>query len=128
MGVSMKIIEGDFAGSSGRIINAAFQGSIFEIKTGMIGTTKFKIPKDIETIKLLNKDEQRTIGQLIVLILLALTIFGLIIAIPLFVIWKRIDFTIGVKTKDGRKFVAQGDASDWKIVKKYIGLGTLNSF
>ena len=124
----MKIIEGDFAGSSGRIINAAFQGSIFEIKTGMIGTTKFKIPKDIETIKLLNKDEQRTIGQLIVLILLALTIFGLIIAIPLFVIWKRIDFTIGVKTKDGRKFVAQGDANDWKVVKKFIGLGTLYSF
>ncbi|MFH0801429.1 MAG: hypothetical protein V2A78_03460 [bacterium] len=124
----MKIIEGDFVGSNGRIINAVFQGPIFEIKSGILETTKYKIPKDIEIIKLLNKDEKRTIGQLISLILFAATILGLIIAIPLFVIWKRIDFTIGVKTKDGKKFVAQGDASDWNIVKKYIGLGSLDSF
>ncbi len=124
----MKIIEGDFVGNKGRIINAAFQGAIFEIQSGVISTTKYKIPKDIETIKLLNKDEKRTAGQLIVLIILGITIIGLLLAIPLFVIWKRIDFTIGVKTKDGKKFVAQGDASDWSIVKKFVGLGSMDSF
>jgi hypothetical protein len=124
----MQIIEGDFSGSKGRVINDVFQGPIFEIRSGIIGTQKYKIPKDIETIKLLNKDEKRTAGQLIILIILAITIVGLLLAIPLFVIWKRIDFTIGVKTKDGKKFVAQGDAADWKIIKKFVGLGSLDSF
>ena len=124
----MKIIEGDFVGNKGRIINAAFQGAIFEIQSGVISATKYKIPKDIETIKLINKDEKRTVWQLIVLIILGITIIGLLLAIPLFVIWKRIDFTIGVKTKDGKKFIAQGDASDWNVVKKFVGLGSMDSF
>lgn len=123
----MKIIEGDFFGSKCCVRKVVFQGAIFEIRSGIIGTQKYKIPKDIETIKLLNKDEQRTVGQLIILIILAITIIGLL-AIPFFVIWKRIDFTIGVKTKDGKKFIAQGNAADWKIVKKFIGLGSLDSF
>ena len=124
----MKIIEGDFVGNKGRIINYAFQGAIFEIHSGIISAIKYKIPKDIETIKLLNKDEKRTVGQLIVLIILGITIIGLLLAIPLFFIWKRIDFTIGVKTKDGKKFIAQGDASDWNVVKKFVGLGSMDSF
>jgi len=124
----MKIIEGDFVGNKGRIINYAFQGAIFEIQSGVISATKYKIPKDIETIKLINKDEKRTVWQLIVLIILGITIIGLLLAIPLFVIWKRIDFTIGVKTKDGKKFIAQGDASDWNVVKKFVGLGSMDSF
>jgi len=123
----MKIIEGDFSGSKCLVRKVVFQGAIFEIRSGIIGTQKYKIPKDIETIKLLNKDEQRTVGQLIILIILAITIIGLL-AIPFFVIWKRIDFTIGVKTKDGKKFIAQGDAADWKIIKKFVGLGSLDSF
>ena len=33
-----------------------------------------------------------------------------------------------VKTKDGKKFIAQGDASEWRILKKYVGSGSLDSF
>lgn len=124
----MKIIEGDFAGSTGRVVNAVLKGPIFEIKSGIMQSTSFRIPKDIETLKLLNKDEQRTAGQLAIIIIFAITLYGLIIAIPLFILWKRIDFTIGVKTKDGKKFIAQGDASDWKLAKKFIGLGAMETF
>lgn len=124
----MKIIEGDFAGSTGRVVNAVLKGPIFEIKSGIMQATSFRIPKDIETLKLLNKDEQRTAGQLAIIIIFAITLYGLIIAIPLFILWKRIDFTIGVKTKDGKKFIAQGDASDWKLAKKFIGLGAMETF
>lgn len=124
----MKIIEGDYSGKKARVINAAFQGPVFQIWTGMIETKKYRIPQDIETVKLLNKDEKRTVVQLVILIILAVTIIGLVLAIPLFVIWKRIDFTFGVKTKDGKKFIAQGDASEWRILKKYVGLGSLDSF
>lgn len=124
----MKVIEGDFAGSQGRIVNAAFQGSVIEIRTGMVSTEKFKLPQDVDVFKLINKDEQRTVFQLLIILILAVTLIGLILAIPLFVIWKRITFTVGVRTKNGKKFVIQGDANDWKIAKKYVGLGTLNSF
>tara|TARA_Y100001933_G_C18663753_1_gene423915 strand:- start:32 stop:406 length:375 start_codon:yes stop_codon:yes gene_type:complete len=124
----MNIIEGDYSGSKGRVINAAFQGPMLEIRSGMVGTKKYKLPKDVETVKLLSKDEKRTVGQLLILILLAVTLIGLILAIPLFIIWKRIDFTVGIKCKDGKKFVAQGDAADWKVIKKFVGLGSLDSF
>lgn len=124
----MKIIEGDFAGGTGRIINAIFKGPVFEIKTGIMQSTTYSIPQDIETLKLLNKDEQRTIGQLLIIVILAVTVIGLLLAIPLFILWKRVTFTIGVKTRDGKKFVAQGDGDDWKIAKKFIGLGALDSF
>ena len=77
----MKIIEGDFVGRKGSI-TYGFQGPIFEIRLGILDTKKYKLPKDIETIKLLNKDEQRTVGQLIIIILLAITLIGLILAIP----------------------------------------------
>ena len=100
----MNIIEGDYSGSKGRVINAAFQGPMLEIRSGMVGTKKYKLPKDVETVKLLSKDEKRTVGQLLILILLAVTLIGLILAIPLFIIWKRIDFTVGIKCKDGKKF------------------------
>lgn len=119
----MNIIEGDFQGRSGRIINAAFRGSVFEIYTGMVGKKTYKVPADIETLKLLNKDEKRTARRTILLIILSLIVVGLIITIPLFIIWKKVDFAIGIKTKDGKKFITQGDASDWKVVKNTLVLG-----
>lgn len=124
----MRIIEGTFAGSNGRIVRSVLKGPVFEIKTGIMQSKTYAIPKDIETFKLISKDEQRTLGQLIIILLLAITIIGLLLAIPLFILWKRITFTVGVKTRDGSKFIASGDASDWKIAKQYIGLGAIESF
>ncbi len=56
----MKIIKGDYAGSKERVINTAFRGRMLEIRSGVIGTNKYQIPEDLETIKLLHKDEKRT--------------------------------------------------------------------
>lgn len=128
METGMKIIEGDYAGKKGRVIKAAFGGHIIEVRSGVIGTTKYKLLKDVETIKLLNKDESRTVGQYILILLLAFTLIGLILAIPLFFIWKKVDFTVGIKAKDGKKFVAQGNSKDWIVLKKYVGMGSLDSF
>lgn len=124
----MEIIEGDFQGRRGRIVKGVLSGAMFQISTGLMKSTEYKIPADIVTLKLLSKAESRTIGQLIILLLLAITLIGLPIALLLFLVWKRVAFTIGVKTKDGKKFIAQGDAADWKTVKGFIGLGAMDSF
>ena len=124
----MLILEGDFQGKTGRVVNAAFKGPIIEISTGLLSSTSFKLPDDIATLKLLNKDERRTFGQLLITLLLAVTLIGVPIAIFVFLIWKRIVFTVGVKTRSGTKFILQGDASDWKILKRFVGLGELESF
>lgn len=124
----MDIIEGDFQGRTGRIVKGVLAGPMFQISTGLMQSVEYKIPADIATIKLLSKDERRTFGQLVVLVLLALTIIGFPVAILAFFLWKRVTFTIGVRTRDGKKFIAQGDASDWKTVKGYVGLGSLDSF
>lgn len=124
----MEIIEGDFHGRTGRIVKGVMAGAMFQISTGLMQSVEYKIPSDIATLKLLSKDERRTFGQLIILLLLAITIIGIPIAILAFIIWKRVTFTIGVRTKDGKKFIAKGDAADWKTVKGYVGLGSLDSF
>jgi len=124
----MRIIEGDFSGKSGQIIKGVLSGAKFQISTGLISSTEYKIPSEISTIKLLSKDERRTFAQLLVALLVGITIVGIPIAILIMIVWKKIDFTVGVKTKDGKKFIARGDTADWKTVKGYIGLGSLDSF
>lgn len=124
----MEIIEGDFKGRTGRIVRGVIAGAMFQISTGLMQSTEYKIPADVVTIKLLSKDERRTFGQLLVLLLLAATLIGIPIAIFAFIIWKKVTFTIGVRTRDGKKFIAQGDSSDWKTVKGFVGLGALDSF
>jgi len=41
---------------------------------------------------------------------------------------KGIVFTVGVKTKDGKKYVAQGNKEDWKVARNFIGVGMMDSF
>lgn len=101
---------------------------MFQISTGLMKSVEYKIPAEITTLKLLSKDERRTFGQLIILLLLAVTIIGIPVAILVFIMWKRVTFTIGVKTRDDKKFIAQGNAADWKAVKGFVGLGSLDSF
>lgn len=124
----MKIIEGDFNGCGGRMINDVFKGPILEIMTGFMTKKTIKIPSEISTIKLLHKDDKKNTGQNLLIIILALTLIGIPIAILLAILWKNVDFSVGIKTNEGHKFVLQGNSSDWTVIKKYIGLGSLDSF
>ena len=124
----MRIIEGDYNGETAKVSKYMFQDPTIEIKTGVFRSKKFKVPQDFKTLKLLNKDEKRTVMQLLVLLILAITIIGLLLAIPLFVIWRDVSFTIGIETNDGTKFVAQGDSAEWKILQKFIGVGAIDTF
>lgn len=124
----MKIIEGDFAGRSGRIVKSALSGPIIQVSTGLASSVSFKIPGDVVVIKLLSKEEGRTLGQIVVILLVAATLYLIPVAIALFVLWKRVTFTVGVRTRDGKRFIAQGDATDWKTVQGFVGIGAIDSF
>lgn len=124
----MKIIEGDFAGRSGRIVKSALSGAIIQVSTGLASSVSFKIPGDVVVIKLLSKEEGRTLGQIVVILLVAATLYLIPVAIALFVLWKRVTFTVGVRTRDGKRFIAQGDATDWKTVQGFVGIGAIDSF
>lgn len=124
----MKIIEGDFAGRSGRIVKSALSGPIIQVSTGLASSVSFKIPGDVVVIKLLSKEEGRTLGQIVVILLVAATLYLIPVAIALFVLWKRVSFTVGVRTRDGKRFIAQGDATDWKTVQGFVGIGAIDSF
>jgi|GEM_PF-5793350 len=124
----MKILEGNYQGKEASIVRAVGRGPMLRIRANMLSVPAFRIPSEFETLKLINKDESRTAGQFILILLLGITVIGLPIAILLFLFWKRVDFSVGMKTKTGEKFVAQGNAGEWKVLKKYIGIGELSSF
>jgi hypothetical protein len=124
----LKILEGDFAGSSASVIKAVGRGPMLRIHTGMMSNKSFRIPSEFTKLKLLNKDESRSAGQFLIIIILAFTLIGIPIAILLALFWKNVDFSIGLHTESGEKFVAQGNASEWKVLKKFVGVGALDSF
>lgn len=120
----MKVIDGDFKGKTGRIVSAVFKGSVIQVS----GQT-YSLSKDLKRCKELSKSENRTFMQLIIVVLLAVTIIGLPIAILLFILWKNIQFTVGVETSDGKKFVFESsDRSEFKLISKYFGLGAALDF
>ncbi len=123
----MKIIEGAFAGSKARLVKGVLGGRSIEVRTGALSAKSYKLPDDLQALKLLNKDERRTGLQFVVILLLGITIVGLPIAALVWVFWKRIDFSVAVKMNDDSKFVAKGDAKDWKFLQDYIGIGELKS-
>lgn len=117
----MKVIEGEHLGSRARVRHHLLKGPTLQI----LGKKDYRLPKDVAVFKLMGKDESRTAGQVIVCLLLAVSIIGLPIALLLLLIWRNIAFTVAVKAKDGAKFVVQGDAADWKLAKKFVGIGVL---
>jgi hypothetical protein len=120
----MRVIDGDYKGKTGRIVSAVFKGPVIQVA----GET-YSLNKDIRRCKELNKSENRTFMQLIVVVLLAITLIGLPIAILLFILWKKIQFTVGVQTTDGKKFVFESsDRSEYKLISKFYGVGATLDF
>jgi hypothetical protein len=117
----VKVIEGDFFGVKGRAVADIFKGDILELK----GVEPHKFNGDFEAIKLISKDEHRPI---FVIIILALTLIGIPFALLLALVWKQVSANVGFKTRGGAKFVANCDSYDWKVIRKYIGTGSLHSF
>lgn len=120
----MKVIDGDYKGKTGRIVSAVFKGPVIQVA----GQT-YSLSKEMKRCKELSKSESRTFTQLIIVVLLAITLIGLPIALLLFIMWKKIQFTVGVETTDGKKFIFESsDRNEYKLVSKYFGVGASLDF
>jgi hypothetical protein len=79
----------------------------------------YKLSDNIKELRLIEKQEEKSLITLFLIILLALTIIGLIFAIPLLMTHKKIKAIVAIKMKSGLAFVAQADAREWSILSKY---------
>ena len=114
----MNVIEGSFAGSTGKIIVDASKYHVMRI-TGQT----YKLPASFESIKLFNKTQRRPLGSIF---FLCSTIVGIPLAILMAIFLKKVTANIGFKLNGGEMFIATCDNREWKIISKYIGAGSLD--
>jgi hypothetical protein len=119
----MKVIDGDGVGLQVSVYKKLFSKYVVQV-----GKDTFALPDDIAKMKLLNKEESRSFVQMLGIIILGLTIIGLIIAIPWLAAHKNHGATLGIQTKSGKRFVFVADNAAWKILKQYVGIGTMQEW
>ena len=120
----MKIIDGSFKGSKCTAVKWPMQAPYLKI-----GSERLDIAT-LDEVTLVTKSEKRTFSQVLIILLLGATIFGLILAVPLFFSWKKIDYIVDIRKDLGRskiEFVAAGKNKSWRIMKDFIGLGALKN-
>jgi len=89
-----------------------------------VGVKKFNLPGDISKTKVTMEQNEMTGVRALLIILLAITIIGLLLAIPLYFSGKRKRMNMAFKAKTGEIFtIAVSSNKEWKILKRYAGLG-----
>ncbi len=135
----MKIIDGNHTGNTAKVYSSAFGSDILEVRTGLLQSTKYEIPKEIQKIKLINKDTTWSAGRCILILIATFILTGiavnlfptlatiiLIVGILASMFSRETTFTIAIQTTDGNKFVFSGAKKEWVMLKKYIGIGSLD--
>lgn len=117
----MKIIRGDYMGSKASLRYSFFGGPVLRIRS--CPPKRYHIPKEISKLILIKKEQTRSLGQLMIILVIGITIIGLPLSILLFFMMKKVIFSIYVKTTTGEKFfLEEGNNSEWKIIKNFIGM------
>ncbi len=111
----MKVTQGDFQGKRGRVYR-----SILGKPTVKIAGESLVLGRDFKTVKLLTKEERRGFLTMVFILVLGVTLIGLIIAIPWFVVSKKVQATVGFETNDGKRFVAVTDKAEWAILSENL--------
>lgn len=116
----MKVIEGDYKDSQAVVITSSAHGTVLELRARLLTERGFKLMNDISSMRLLDKTESHRFSQWLIMGLLAISIIGLLVAIPMYLWGKNTEFKVEVKARSGERFVLQGDKEDWKSIKPYI--------
>lgn len=116
----MKVIDGNFKGSQAVIITSRAHGAVLEIRARLLTERGFKLMDDMRSMQLIEKTESHSFFNYLIMFVLAITIVGLIVAIPLYLFGKELQFKIKVRTKSGEEFTLQGDKKDWKQIQSYV--------
>lgn len=115
----MRVIDGEHTGKKGDIVKGFMGGTLIRV-----GGKKYNLEKHVVQFKQINISEQRTLGQVVVCLLLGITIIGLPIAILIMIFYKSVNWSAGVETQDGTRFVLQSNSRrEYKLAQKWLGKG-----
>jgi hypothetical protein len=91
------------------------------------GGRKITLPDDVEKTKVTQEQKEMTGGRAFLIVLLAITVLGLVLAIPLYFAGKKKRMTMAIKTKTGDTLMVATDNNyEWGLLSKYAGLGTFD--
>jgi len=89
-----------------------------------VGKSKFELPKDILKVKITTEKNEMTGLRMLLIIFLAITVIGLILAIPLYFSAKKKRVIMAFKTVNGETFsIATSNNYETKILSKYSSIG-----
>lgn len=86
---------------------------------------RYRLAKDFSEVTVTSQDRDVSALRIVIAVLLALTLIGLILAIPLLARSRRPQVTLVLKTHDGDVLrVHTRDRKDWAVLSRYV-TGTL---
>lgn len=119
----MELITCSWGARSASVSKSFFGGKAI-IKAG---SKKITLPDDVEKTKVTQTQNEMTGGRMFLILLLAITIIGLVLAIPLYFAGKKKRLTMAIKTKSGETLtIAVSNNYEWRLLQKYSDLGVFD--
>lgn len=117
----MILVSSSFGAVSAELTKS-FVGSQGMLK---VGGKKFILPDDIAKSQISSLEEKMTGFRAFIIVLLAVTTVGLIIAIPLYFAWKKHRVIMKMRGKTGEVFTVGAESNkETAILRKYDGIDT----
>lgn len=116
----MEVITCSWGAKRGSI-SQSFLGGKTVIKAG---GKKITLPDDAVKTKITLAQDEMTAGRMLVIVLLAITVIGLILAIPLYFAGKKKRVNLAIKTRAGDTImVAASNNNEAKLVQRFGDIG-----
>lgn len=89
-----------------------------------VGKSKYVLSKDIEKVKISHEQNELTGTRMLLIIILALTVIGLLLAIPMCLAAKKKRVVMAFLANDGESFsIMTSNNKETKILSKYSAIG-----
>jgi len=116
----MQIGTGAYAGKRARITRTLFGADVIKV-----GGDTIRLPTDLAQLVVTSRDSHRGFWTLLGIVLVSVTVVGLVVGIPWFVLAKRARVGVAVRLTDGRQFGGVCDQREWDVLAKYATLPAL---
>jgi len=124
----MEILDGTYNEKifkKGNVVKGIGGGITLLLQNPLMGKTKIRIPQDIEGLSIKNQEDRWSMAMIFLIVILALTLVGLLLAIPLMLLGKEQETLCYFTTSKG-SFGAKANKSEWKMLSKYVREPTKN--
>lgn len=117
-----------------RLISSSWDAKRASIYKGFIGghvikvgRKKFKLPDDIAKTKITQEQNEMTGWRMLLIVFFALTIIGIVLAIPLYFVSKKKRLVMAFKSVSGDTFsVVATTNAETKMLQQYSAVGAFD--